>query len=188
MYKIIALMGKAGSGKDTMMRKVLEKTTDVNEIISCTTRPRREKEIEGVNYFFLTPEQFGDKVLHDEMLEATCFNDWFYGTSYDSLRSDIINIGVFNPTGIESLLSRPDVEVKVYYIAAAAKTRLLRQLNREADPDVNEIIRRYGTDEADFMDLEFDYIVLQNETFEDLEAGVKEILCQTESIGDTRSN
>ena len=32
MYKIIALMGKAGSGKDTMMRKVLEKTTDVNEI------------------------------------------------------------------------------------------------------------------------------------------------------------
>lgn len=188
MYKIIALMGKAGSGKDTMMRKVLENTTDVNEIISCTTRPRREKEIEGVNYFFLTPEQFGDKVLHDEMLEATCFNDWFYGTSYDSLRSDVINIGVFNPTGIESLLSRPDVEVEVYYIAAAAKTRLLRQLNREADPDVNEIVRRYKTDETDFMDLDFQYRILENETLEDLEAGVKEILCQVGRSSSTRSN
>jgi hypothetical protein len=60
------------------------------------------------------------------MLEATCFNDWFYGTSYDSLRSDVINVGVFNPTGIDSLLARSDVEVTTYYIQAAPKTRLLR--------------------------------------------------------------
>lgn len=187
MYKIIALMGKAGSGKDTMMKKVLEKTTSLNEIISCTTRPRRESEVEGVNYFYLTPEQFGDKVLHDEMLEATCFNDWFYGTSYDALRSDVVNIGVFNPTGIESLLGRPDVEVEVYYIAASAKTRLLRQLNREEDPDVNEIVRRYKTDESDFMELDFDYKMITNETPECLEAGVEVILASVESSGSARS-
>jgi guanylate kinase len=126
MYKIIALIGKAGSGKDTMMHRVLERNPNLHEIVSCTTRPRREGEVEGVNYFYLTPEQFGDKVLHDEMLEATCFNDWFYGTSYESLRSDVVNIGVFNPTGIESLLGRPDVEVHVFYVIASAKDRLLR--------------------------------------------------------------
>lgn len=180
MYKIIALIGKAGSGKDTMMHKVLERNPNLHEIVSCTTRPRREGEVEGVNYFYLTPEQFGDKVLHDEMLEATCFNDWFYGTSYESLRSDVVNIGVFNPTGIESLLGRPDVEVHVFYVVASAKGRLLRQLNREKDPDVDEIIRRYKTDEQDFADLDFEYNVLYNEIYEDLNAGVEAILCSLE--------
>lgn len=180
MYKIIALIGKAGSGKDTMMHRVLERNPNLHEIVSCTTRPRREGEVEGVNYFYLTPEQFGDKVLHDEMLEATCFNDWFYGTSYESLRSDVTNIGVFNPAGIESLLGRRDVAVHVFYVTASPKNRLLRQLNREKDPDVDEIIRRYKADEIDFADLNFEYEVLYNEIYEDLNAGVEAILCSLE--------
>lgn len=180
MYKIIALIGKAGSGKDTMMHRVLERNPNLHEIVSCTTRPRREGEVEGVNYFYLTPEQFGDKVLHDEMLEATCFNDWFYGTSYESLRSDVTNIGVFNPAGIESLLGRRDVVVHVFYVTASPKNRLLRQLNREKDPDVDEIIRRYKADEIDFADLSFEYEVLYNEIYEDLNAGVEAILCSLE--------
>lgn len=180
MYKIIALIGKAGSGKDTMMHRVLERNPNLHEIVSCTTRPRREGEVEGVNYFYLTPEQFGDKVLHDEMLEATCFNDWFYGTSYESLRSDVTNIGVFNPAGIESLLGRRDVVVHVFYVTASPKNRLLRQLNREKDPDVEEIIRRYKADEIDFADLGFEYEVLYNEIYEDLNAGVEAILCSLE--------
>lgn len=180
MYKIVAFIGKAGSGKDTILHQVIANNPNLHEIISCTTRPRREGEVEGVNYFYMTPEQFGDKLLHDEMLEATCFNDWFYGTSYDSLRSDLINVGVFNPTGIDSLLACPDVEVTTYYIQASPKTRLLRQLNREQDPDVTEIIRRYSTDEIDFADLDFEYISLQNETKEDLKVNVQKILSSFE--------
>ena len=180
MYKIIALMGKAGSGKDTILHELIAANPNLHEVISCTTRPRREGEVDGVNYFYLTPEQFGDKVLHDEMLEATCFRDWFYGTSYDSLRSDAINVGVFNPTGVDSLMSRPDVEVTVFYVIASDKTRLLRQLNREDNPDVKEIIRRFSTDEADFADIDWPCIEIQNETKEDLAAGLKVILSSLE--------
>lgn len=176
MYKIIALMGKAGSGKDTMLHQLVEANPDFHEIISCTTRPQREGEVHGVNYFYLTPEQFGDKILHNEMLEATCFNDWFYGTSYESLRSDIINVGVFSPTGIESLLAHKDVEVEVFYIEASAKTRLIRQLNRENNPNVDEIIRRYKADEEDFFELNFSYKIIPNEYHEDLQMGMNTIL------------
>ena len=150
MYKIIAIMGEAGSGKDSFMQAILKLRPDFHEIISCTTRPMREGEAEGVNYYYYTPEQFGDRVLHDEMLECTVFNDWFYGTSYDSVRSDCINIGVFNPTGVESLLARPDVDVKVIRVVAEDKTRLIRQLNREERPDVREIVRRFNADWMDF--------------------------------------
>jgi guanylate kinase len=119
------------------------------------------------------------------MLECTVFNDWFYGTSYDSVRSDgVINIGVFNPTGVESLLARPDCNVLVYWIKAKDKTRLLRQLNREEDPDVREVVRRFQADYNDFdgIDEELPVIILGNETPEDLEYNVKAILCQSESI------
>lgn len=163
MYKIIAIMGKAGSGKDSIMQGVLKQNPHLHEIISCTTRPPREGEIDGVNYHFLTGEEFGDKVLHQEMLEATCFNDWFYGTSYDSLRSDCINIGVFNPTGIESLLSFPDIDLKVYYILASDKQRLIRQLNREPNPDVQEIVRRFKADTIDFENIDFPCTELWND-------------------------
>ena len=156
MYKIIAIMGEAGTGKDSLMQEILKLKPEFHEIISCTTRPKRQGEIEGVNYYYYTPEKFGDRVLHDEMLECTVFNDWFYGTSYDSVRSDCINIGVFNPTGVESLLARPDVDVKVIRVVAEDKTRLIRQLNREEWPDVREIVRRFNADWMDFNDIDQD--------------------------------
>ena len=157
MYKIIAIMGEAGTGKDSLMQEILKLKPEFHEIISCTTRPKRQGEIEGVNYYYYTSEQFGDRVLHDEMLECTVFNDWFYGTSYDSVRSDCINIGVFNPTGVESLLARPDVDVKVIRVVAEDKTRLIRQLNREEWPDVREIVRRFNADWMDFDGIEEDF-------------------------------
>ena len=53
--KVIALFGKAGSGKDTILRALVKVDPDkFNEIVSCTTRPPREGEQEGVNYHFLT--------------------------------------------------------------------------------------------------------------------------------------
>jgi hypothetical protein len=55
-------------------------------------------------------------------------------------------------------------------VRASAKTRLLRQLNRQDNPDVDEIVRRYRTDKEDFSAIDFDKLVLQNEhtTLEEL--------------------
>ena len=185
MYKIIALIGEAGSGKDRILKEVLAAApTEFNEIISCTTRPPREGEVDGVNYFFIDAEEFAYKVLNYEMIEATSFNDWFYGTSYDSLRSDVPNIGVFNADGIRALQGRQDIDLTVYRIMCSDKTRLLRQLNREEHPNVDEIVRRYKTDKDDFYDLEFEYTELQNEINLDLSLAVKKILSQLGLTGE----
>lgn len=178
MYNIIALTGMAGVGKDKMMKEVLKKMPGLHEIVSCTTRPMREGEKEGVNYFYLTKEQFAEKVLNMEMLEATCFNDWFYGTALQSLDETVVNIGVFNPDGIDALLESPLVNVKVYYVQATDKNRLIRQLNREENPDVDEIVRRFKADKENFADIEYEYEVLPNNTMEDFWAAVEKIVSQ----------
>ena len=68
----------------------------------------------------------------------------------------------------------------MYRVICSDKTRLLRQLNREDHPNVDEIVRRYKTDKDDFYDLEFEYTELQNEINLDLPLAVKKILSQHE--------
>lgn len=175
---VVAICGEAGSGKDRLLQEIVRKT-DWHEIISCTTRPPREKEMDGVNYHFLTNEQFAVKVVNGEMLEATIFNDWCYGTDISALVDDKINIGIFNPEGIENLMLSSKINLKVFYIFASPKERLLRQLNREKNPNVDEIIRRFNADKKDFSFLDFPHISLSNNYIEDLVVNVNTIEAET---------
>lgn len=185
MYKIIALMGEAGAGKDTIFQSVLrhfENNERVHEIISCTSRPIRENETNGKNYHFYTASQFSDKIMSGQMFEYTTFNNWWYGTSNDSIKKgDVINIGVFNPDGVRQLLGRSDCAVTVYHIKASDKNRLMRQLTREYNPNVDEILRRFTTDRADFQKLPFDAIELPNDSLEDFNEAIAHVVSQVQA-------
>lgn len=162
-YKIIAIIGEAGCGKDTILNSLYEKNPKLHKIISCTTRPARDYEIFGEDYYFLTNEDFAKRVLNGDMLEATIFNEWCYGTSKQALKQNSVNIGVFNPAGVTALMEEKEVDLKVYRLKVSEKERLKRQLNREVSPNVDEIIRRLYADRADFEDLPFSYVDLPNE-------------------------
>ena len=150
-YKVIAICGKSASGKDTLLRYTIMNYMWLHKIINCTTRPPRENEIDGKNYHFLSLEEFAHKdVIERKMIEVTKFREWYYGTSVEDLSPDAINIGVFNPAGIYALMQREDVDLYVVQVVASDKTRLLRSLTREDNPDVDEIIRRYLADKEDF--------------------------------------
>ena len=103
-YRIIAICGKSAAGKDTLLHEIIKNNPEVHEIISCTTRPPREGEVDGKNYFFLTESQFREKCVNHEMLEMSEFRAWYYGTAIDGVNPRLINVGVFNPTGIYNLM------------------------------------------------------------------------------------
>lgn len=145
--KIIAYVGKSGAGKDFCMKHTAERN-NYHIIVSSTTRPKRDYEEEGVDYHFLSEKEFAE----GHFLETASFNGWHYGTRYEDLDPDRTNIGVFNPTGLKSLAAHDDIYLVIVYIKATDKVRMLRQLNRESNPDVKEIVRRFMTDEADFAD------------------------------------
>lgn len=161
--KIVAICGPAGSGKDWLLNTLVELSKgQLHPIISTTTRPIRQGEKEGVNYHYCTDEEFAQLVFSGQMLEATSFNGWYYGTCFKELNIEDTNIGVFNPDGIRALLGDQRIEVLVIEIKTKPKIRLLRQLNREDEPDVDEIIRRYKTDNSDFMSIDFETLPYTN--------------------------
>lgn len=155
--KILALFGESGAGKDTIQRWIVSNIPGTKGIVSCTTRPKRDYEIDGKDYHFISNEKFAEKVLDGTMLEATSFNGWHYGTSLEELSETDINIGVFNIQGIECLLEDPRIHVEPVYILVRDKERLIRILNREEEPNCLEVCRRFQTDYQDFADIPFDY-------------------------------
>lgn len=165
--KIVALFGEAGTGKDYIQKKIMETDfgkENLSEIISCTTRPPREGEIDGVHYHFIpTAAEFftGNNLYH--MIEFANFRDWWYGTRDIDLSPDKINIGVFNIIGIKEILKNDNIDCLPIRISANKKIRLIRQLTREKNPDCDEIIRRFLVDEKDFLRLPFsNYKVVTN--------------------------
>lgn len=147
-YTVIALIGKAGAGKDFLLQEILKARPDFHEIISYTTRPPREGEVNGKNYYFITEEEFAAT----PMLEEVSFRDWHYGTSLKAFDPAAINIGVFNPEGLRKLFAYDNLTIYPFYVYADTRVRLIRQLSREQLPDIEEIYRRFHADNADFGD------------------------------------
>jgi guanylate kinase len=168
-YKIIALCGESGAGKDFTLNEVIRWDRECclvsrfHKITHTTTRPPRDNEIDGHSYYFLSLGEYETKRKDEKPIVEVEYKDkWYYSIFEEDLTIDKINIGVFSPAMIEILRTDPRVEVVVVKIAAADKTRLRRQLDRSKNPDVKEIIRRFETDKVDFANLKVDY-TLNNE-------------------------
>ncbi len=149
--KIVAIMGKSASGKDTILNALLNHSNgNLHQIVSCTTRPPREGEVDGFDYNFITNEQMAELIFNGRMIECCVFNEWGYGTCEDDLNPNKINVGVYNPEGVE-ILKDSGHDILVVYCVCNDKLRLMRSLQREQRPNVSEIVRRYSTDEKDFQ-------------------------------------
>lgn len=77
---LIVLSGPSGAGKNTLMNAVFPSIPQLNYSVSVTTRPPREGEQEGVDYFFVSNEEFDQMLVNDELLEHADFCGNRYGT------------------------------------------------------------------------------------------------------------
>ena len=93
---LIVLSGPSGVGKGTVLKEVMkDESLKLALSVSMTTRAKREGEVEGVNYFFVTREQFEQAIAEGRMLEYAEFVDNYYGTPLDyveKLRGEGMNV------------------------------------------------------------------------------------------------
>jgi guanylate kinase len=78
---LIVISGPSGVGKDTIIERLLKMDSNLRYSISFTTRPKRDYEIDGVHYSFVTKPKFEELIGRGELLEWAEYNGYYYGTS-----------------------------------------------------------------------------------------------------------
>ena len=78
--EVIAVSAPSGGGKTTIVKKILKLYPEIIFSVSATTRPRRDNETDGVEYFFISEDEFKNRVDKNEFVEWEKFYDYYYGT------------------------------------------------------------------------------------------------------------
>ena len=161
MGKIVYLMGKSSSGKDTIYKRLLEQdTVRLRKIVPYTTRPVRAQERDGIEYHFTDEAGYQELLKKGEVIEAriyhTCHGIWRYFTVADntidlSVQSYLV-IGTLEAYEQISRFYGKDRVIPVM-IELDDGIRLQRALDREKAPDhpkYEEMCRRFLADAEDF--------------------------------------
>ncbi len=90
--KIIVVSAPSGTGKTTILKNILQDFPELVFSVSATTREKRKFEKEGLDYFFLSENEFEKKIKNNEFVEWEKFYDYYYGT-YKNFIEDNINQG-----------------------------------------------------------------------------------------------
>ena len=80
MKNIIVISAPSGAGKTTLCNELQRRKPHIKFSVSCTTRPKREDEVDGANYHFLSPQEFTEKVQNNEFIEFENVHGYYYGT------------------------------------------------------------------------------------------------------------
>lgn len=162
MGKIYYVMGKSSSGKDTIYKKLLERHPQFCTIVPYTTRPIREGERDGVEYYFVNEERLREMQEAGQVIEVRSYNTkcgvWTYFTADDgqiSLEShDYLVIGTL--VSYQALRKYFGGEKIVpVYIEVEDGLRLSRAIERERreeEPKYAELCRRFLADAEDFSE------------------------------------
>ena len=163
MGRIYYLLGKSATGKDTLYKEILKRRPELRTVTMYTTRPIREGETDGVEYFFTGREELERQLASGKVIESrtyqTIAGPWTYYTVDD---------GQFDVADDESCLMIGTLEsyekmcayfeagkMVPVYIEVPDGIRLLRAVKREENqkkPNYREVCRRYLADEKDFSE------------------------------------
>lgn len=142
MSKII-LIGHGGSGKDFLLKKMTHR--GYNKAISYTTRQPRQGEIPGVDYHYITEQQFHQMTQDDIWHEMDCYRGWYYGSTKEDFKSK--NIFIKTPEGIQKMSDIDRAKCFVIYLDIPENIRRERLIARN---DVDSVERRLASDALAF--------------------------------------
>ena len=88
---LIVLSGPSGAGKDAVLKRLKKLDPSLKHITTVTTRPRRPREKNGIDYYFVSIERFQEMIAHNELLEqANVYGNW-YGVPYGPVKQALDN-------------------------------------------------------------------------------------------------
>jgi len=170
--------GPSGAGKNSVINRAMEELADLEYSVSYTTRPRRECEVDGVDYLFVTREEFTRRIETGDFVEHVTYLGDFYGTSRSQIDGMvargldvILNIDVEGARLVRHTGLSEHTVVYVFLVPSSL-ARLEERLRSRGTEGNDEIAARLKVAACEMEALDvFDYLVIND----DLETAVAEL-------------
>lgn len=167
---IVVISGPSGSGKSTVAKKVCEADETLRLSISATTRNPRRGEVDGVDYHFLTHEQFQNKIEQDAFLEWAEYGNNSYGTLKSEItascqegKDTILEIEVNGALQVREQDLSPARSVLIFLIPASS-SHLKKRLRKRNTESKQQLTQRLEIARAEISKMdEYDYCVINAE-------------------------
>jgi guanylate kinase len=148
--KMIILCGPSGSGKTTLAQHILAKLPNLSFSISATTRPRRDGEIHGKDYYFLSTDEFKNKLAENEFIEyEEVYSGIFYGTLktelhriWDEKKVPVLDIDVIGAMNIKKNFAPTALAVFVHPVSIENIMSRLKQRATESKESFEKRVHR----------------------------------------------
>lgn len=167
---LVILSGVSGAGKDTIKKEILKRMENVETLPSYTSRDIRVGEQEGVQYHFITKEQFEEKILKNDFYEYDLHHGNYYGTSKklmnDKMKQGKIIIKDIEVNGTENLLKLLKDDIKIVTIFLKVEKEELKRRLIERGDNIQDIEIRLSRLEYEESKLKLYDYVLKNDEFE----------------------
>lgn len=154
---ILVIVGESASGKSTLAKQFVEDNPSFSRIVTYTTRPKREGEVNGIDYHFVSDEVFDSMIKQGSFVEHASYRDWKYGTAINFGNTEN-KIVVLTPAGARAFrrykTMHPELHLNilVMYLKVDRRSRLIKMLQR--GDDLEEAYRRSLSDVGQFDSFE----------------------------------
>jgi guanylate kinase len=174
---MLVLSSPSGAGKTTIAKKLLERDQTIVKSISVTTRPRRSKEVEGQDYYYVTDTEYYQMIEHGELLEHAEIYGYLYGTPKKAVEN-ILSQGKdilfdIDWQGAEQLTKNSNLDVVKIFILPPSLKELEGRLRKRAEDSEETIRSRMEKASIEISHFtSYDYVVINS----DLESSVEQII------------
>ncbi len=153
---MLLICGASASGKTEIVKNLVQRY-EYHKFITTTTRPKRDHEMDGVDYYFLDPTLFTHLKEEDAFIETTEYAGHFYGSRADTTHPHMV--AILDPKGINAFHRVRPGQDFIVLITAEKETRKYRMLKR--NDNLNVIWTRLDSDDVTFAKDQFDHIDLE---------------------------
>lgn len=163
---LFIISAPSGSGKTTIIRKLLKKNKNLHFSISCTTREKRKGEREGKDYYFINENKFKKMVKRDEFIEWAKVHNFYYGTKKNEVFSWIekgkdVLLDIDTQGSFKIKKKYPD-SIHIFLLPPSFK-ELEKRLKSRGDLDENQIKKRLKNAKIEIKRLKnYDYVVIND--------------------------
>lgn len=124
---MLVIIGPSASGKTQIVNKLIEKY-NMKKMVTYTTRPMRSLEQNGIDYHFISVEDFKQKIEDGFFLEYVCYNNNYYGTSKSSIADD--KVVILESEGLKTYIKEAKEQIKIVFVRCSKEIRRLRMTSR----------------------------------------------------------